>query len=133
MWPIFTDRYSIGEFHVLVEGLKLYDREFFFKHIATRHFEFTQSCFTVFFLFNNLLHSAISLTDNTIEWFIPHWSWIFFNSKTEKNISSTRKRNHCVFSRFACGNLKIFIFSGKISKVEFGLYVRKEKIVNFCE
>ena len=84
VWQIFMDRNSKGEFHVLVKELKLFDHEFFFKHIATRHFDFSQRCFSVYILLNNLLDSAILLGDNTIEQFIPLWSWIFFNSKTEK-------------------------------------------------
>ena len=59
--------YSKGEFHVLVKELKLFDHEFFFKHIATRHFGFSQQSFTVFVLFFNRLHLAISSADNTIE------------------------------------------------------------------
>ena len=61
------ERHSKGEFHVLVKELKLFDHEFFFKRIATGHFDFSQRCFTVFVLFNNLLHSAISLPDDAIE------------------------------------------------------------------
>ena len=67
VWQIFMERHSKGEFHVLVKELKLFDHEFFFKHTTTRYFDFSQRCFTVFVLFNNLLHSAISLTDCTIE------------------------------------------------------------------
>ena len=67
VWQIFMERHLKGEFHVLVKELKLFDHEFFFNHIATRHFDFSQRCFTVFVLFNTLLHSAISLADNTIE------------------------------------------------------------------
>ena len=32
---IFMERHSKGEFHVLVKKMKLFDHEFFFKHIAT--------------------------------------------------------------------------------------------------
>ena len=46
MRQIFMERHSKGEFHVLVKELKLFHHES---------------------LFNNLLHSAISLADNTIE------------------------------------------------------------------
>ena len=38
-----------------------------FRNIATQHFDFSQRCFKVFVLFNNLLISAISLADNTTE------------------------------------------------------------------
>ena len=64
---IFMERNSKGEFHALLKELKLFDHECFFKHIDTRHFDFSQRCFTVFVLFNNFLHSAVSLADNTIE------------------------------------------------------------------
>ena len=64
---IFIERHSKGEFHVLVKELKLFDHEFFFKHIASRHFDFSQRCWAVFALFFNWLHSATSLADNTIE------------------------------------------------------------------
>ena len=63
---IFMERHSKEEFHVLVKKLRLFDHEFFFKNIATWHFDFSQRCFTVFVLFDNLLHSTISLPD-TIE------------------------------------------------------------------
>ena len=59
-------RHSKGEFHVLVKEMKLFDYEFFFKHIAIRHFDSSQRYFTVFVLFFNRLHSAISSIDNPI-------------------------------------------------------------------
>ena len=59
-------RHSKGKFHVLFKELKLFDYEFFFKHIAIRHFDFSQRYFTVFILFFNRLHSVISSTDNPI-------------------------------------------------------------------
>ena len=61
------DRHSKGEFHVLVKELKLFDHEFLLKHIATRHFDFSQRRFTVLVLFNSLLHSTVFLADDTIE------------------------------------------------------------------
>ena len=64
---IFLDRYSKEEFHILVKELKPFDHKFFFSHIATRHFDFSLQCFTVFLLFSNLLHLAMSLADNTME------------------------------------------------------------------
>ena len=42
VWQILMDRYSKGEFHVLLKRLKLFDHELFFKHIATRYFDFSQ-------------------------------------------------------------------------------------------
>ena len=60
---VFMERHSKGEFHILVKELKPFDHEFFFYST----FDFSQRCFTVFVLFNNLLHSAISLANNTIE------------------------------------------------------------------
>ena len=44
VWQILMDRYSKGEFHVLLKWLKLFDHELFFKHIATRYFDFSQRC-----------------------------------------------------------------------------------------
>lgn len=52
---LFMKRHSKREFHVLVEELKLF-YQFFFKHIATRQFDPSQRCFTVFVLFFNWLH-----------------------------------------------------------------------------
>ena len=75
-----------------------------------------QQFYWLIILSNNLFHIGVEF---------------FFNSKTDKKISSTRKRNHCVFSRFACGNLKMFLFSGKMSKVDFGLYCSKRKNCKF--
>ena len=37
---IFMERHSEGEFYVLVNEMKLFDHEFFFKHITTPHFDF---------------------------------------------------------------------------------------------
>ena len=36
-----------------LKEMKFFDNEFFFKHIAIRHFDFSQRCFTVFILLNN--------------------------------------------------------------------------------
>ena len=124
LWQIFMERHSKRKFHVLVKELKLFDHEFFFKHIAIRHFDFSQRCFTVFVLFNNLLHSAISfagimLSNNLLRFGVEFFS----NVKREKH-SSTRKRNSCVFSRCACAKLKTFLSTEKF---------RKEKIVNSYE
>ena len=66
MWQIFMERHLKGEFHVLNKELKLFDHEFFFKHTSARHF-LSHSDASVFVLFNNLLHSAISLADNIIK------------------------------------------------------------------
>ena len=101
------EKHSKGEFHVLVKKLKPFDREFFFKHIATRHFDFSQRCFTVFVLFLNRLHPAISLADNTIK---------YFSTPKRKKISSTRKRNYCVPPRCACAKLIIFLSAEKFLK-----------------
>ena len=49
------ERHSKREFHVFVMEQKLLDHEIFFKHIATRHYDFSQRCFTVFVLFWPLL------------------------------------------------------------------------------
>ena len=51
---IFMEKNSKGEFNVLVKELNLFDPEFFFKHTATRHFDFSQPNFIVFVLFNNV-------------------------------------------------------------------------------
>ena len=50
VWQIFMDRYSKGKFHVLVKELKLFDHELFFRHIATRYFDFSQRCFSLCFV-----------------------------------------------------------------------------------
>ena len=125
VWQISTERHSEGEFHVLVKALKLFQHEFFFKHIATWHFHFSQWCFTVFVWFNNYLHSAVSLADNTIQQFIPLWNWILFNSKTEKKTSSTRKINYCAFSWCTCAKLKISLSAEKFLK--WSLWFVKKK------
>ena len=39
VWQIFIEK---KQFSVVVKELKLFDHEFFFKHIATRHFNFSQ-------------------------------------------------------------------------------------------
>ena len=99
MWQIFMDRYSEGEFHVLVKELKLFDHEFFLKHIATRHFDSSQQCFIVFVLFNNLLHSTISLADNIVEYCRIIYSTLelnFFQFQNEKkNFQFKEKKLLC--------------------------------------
>ena len=98
VWQIFMSRHSKGEFHVSVKELKLFDHKFFFRHIATRHFDFSQRCFTVFVLFQNLLHSAciqqfrwlMILSNNLF-----HFSVELFSTPKRKKNSSTRKRNYC--------------------------------------
>ena len=100
VWQIFIEK---KQFSVVIKELKLFDHEFFFKHIATRHFNFSQCCFTVFILFNNLDHSAISLANNTIEYFTPLWIWI--NSKTEKNFPVHGNISE-VDTRFYCSKRK---------------------------
>ena len=82
---------------------------------SIRHFDFSQRCFTVFVLFNNLLHSAISLADNY--WIIySEVELIFFYLQNGKSISSTRKRNYCVSSRCAGAKLNIFLSAEKFLK-----------------
>ena len=115
------ERHVKEEFHVLVKELELFDREFFFKHIATWHFDFwqrfcSQRCLTVFVLFFNRFHSAASLADNSIKCFFPLWSWIFFQLQHGEKVSSTRKRKYCVLSRSAYAKLKVFLPAEKFLK-----------------
>ena len=99
---IVEERQSKGEFHVLVKELKLFDHEFFFKHIATQHVDFSQRCLTVFVLSFNRLYSAVLLVDNTlIKYLFSLWSWVFSKLQNKKRNSSTRKRNYRLFSRCA--------------------------------
>ena len=122
-------RHSKGEFHVSVKELKLFDHKFFFRHIATRHFDFSQRCFTVFVLFQNLLHSAciqqfrwlMILSNNLF-----HFSVELFSTPKRKKNSSTRKRNYC-FQQVRLRKVKSFPFRGKISEVNPGLYCSKRK------
>ena len=73
--------------------MKLFDHEFFFKHIATRHFDFlTVICDSV--LIFNRLHSSTSLADNSTEC-CPVWSWTFFNSKKEEKMQYKEKKLLC--------------------------------------
>ena len=84
---MFEERQSKGEFHVLVKELKLFDHEFFFKHIATQHVNFSQRCLTVFVFSFTRLYSAVLLFDNTlIKYLFSLWSWVFPNSSTKKEI-----------------------------------------------
>ena len=121
--------HSKGEFHVLVKELKLFDREFFFKHIATRHFDFSQRCFTAIFLF-----CLIICCIQHIHWLIilPNNLFCFGAEffRTEKKISSARKGNYFAFSRCACAKLKVFLSAEKFLKWTPAFIVRKEKIVN---
>ena len=72
---MFEERQSKGEFRVFVKELKLFDREFFFNHIAMQHFDFSQRCLTVFVLSFHRLYSATLLVDNTpIKYLFSLWS-----------------------------------------------------------
>ena len=95
--------------------------------ILNLHNHVSQSFFCLIICCIQQFHRLIILSNDLFHIGVE----FFFNSKTEKKISSTRKRNHCVFNRFACGNLKIFLFSGKISNVDFGLYCSKRKNCQF--
>ena len=118
---IFIERQLKGEFHVLGKELKLFDHEFFFKHIATEHFDFSQRCLTVFVLSFNRLYSVILLVDNTpIKYLFSLWSWIFSNCKTEKETPVQRKEIIVFLVSALRQSQKIFC-SRKISKVDYGI------------
>ena len=61
---MFEERQSKGELDVLVKELKLFDHEFFFEHIATQHFYFSQRCLIVFVSSFNRSYLAILLVVN---------------------------------------------------------------------
>ena len=118
---MFEERQSKGEFHVFVKELKLFDHEFFFKHIATQHFDFSQRCLTVFVSSFNRLCSAIVLVDNTpIKYLLSLWSWIFPNSKTKKEIP-VQGKEIIVFLVGALRQSQKFFCSRKISEVDSGI------------
>ena len=92
----FYGRHSKGEFHVLVNEMKLFDQEFFFKHIATQHFNFLTVMFdsdSVWFVFLisciQQLHWLITLTVLNIFF---HFEVQFFSTPKKKKQSSTRKK-----------------------------------------
>ena len=70
---------------------------------------------TVFVLFFNRLHLAISLVENTVEWYFPHLSWVFFPFQNGKKYR-TGKINCFLLSRFTCAKLKIFLSAEKFLK-----------------
>ena len=118
---MFEERQSKGEFHVLVKELKLFDHEFFFKHIATQHVDFSQRCLTVFVLSFNRLYSADLLVDNTlIKYLFSPWSWISPNSRTKKEIP-VQGKEIIVFSVGALRQSQKFFCSRKISEVNCGI------------
>ena len=118
---MFEERKSKGEFHVLVKELKLFDHEFFFKHIATQHVDFSQRCLTVFVLSFNRLYSADLLVDNTlIKYLFSPWSWISPNSRTKKEIP-VQGKEIIVFSVGALRQSQKFFCSRKISEVDSGI------------
>ena len=118
---MLEERQSKGEFHVFVKELKLFDHEFFFKHIATQHFDFSQRCLTVFVSSFNRLCSAIVLVDNTpIKYLLSLWSWIFPNSKTKKEIP-VQGKEIIVFLVGALRQSQKFFGSRKISEVDSGI------------
>ena len=118
---MFEERQSKGELYVLVKELKLFDHEFFFKHIATQHFNFSQRCLTVFVSSFNRSYLAILLVDNTpIKYLFSLWSWIFPNSKTKKEIP-VQGKEIIVFLVGALKQSHTFFCSRKISEVDSGI------------
>ena len=135
---MFEERKSKGEFHVLVKELKLFDHEFFFKHIATQHVDFSQRCLTVFVLSFNRLYSADLLVDNTlIKYLFSPWSWISPNSRTKKEIP-VQGKEIIVFSVGALRQSQKFFCSRKISEVNCGIkswktnYEKKLDLMPWC-
>ena len=124
MKEIFEERKSKGEFHVLVKELKLFDYEFFLKHIPTKHADFSQRCLTVFVLSFNRLYSAVLLVDNTpIKYLFSLWSRIFPSSRTKKEIPAQGKEI-IVFLVGALRQSQKFFCSRKISEVDSGIKSR---------
>ena len=89
-------RHSKWEFHVLVNEMKLFDHEFFFKDIATQHFNFLTVMFdsnSVWFVFLisciQQLHWLITLTVLNIFF---QFEVQFFSTPKKKKQSSTRKK-----------------------------------------
>ena len=115
---MFEERQSKGEFHALVKELKLFDYEFFFKHIATQHVDFSQRCLAVFVSSFNRLYSTVLLVDNTpIKYHFSLWSWIFRNSRTKK----LQGKEIIVFLVGALRQSQKFFCSRKISEVDSGI------------
>ena len=123
---MFIERQLKGEFHVLGKELKLFDHEFFFKHIATEHFDFSQRYLTVFVLSFNRLYSVILLVDNTpVKYLFSLWSFlvgvgIFSNCKTEKE-TPVQGKEIIVFLVSALRQSQKFFCSRKISEVDSGI------------
>ena len=118
---MFEERQSKGELYVLVKELKLFDHEFFFKHIAKKHADFSQRCLTVFVLSFNRLYSPVLLVDNTpIKYLFSLWSWIFPNSRPKKEIAAQGKEI-IVFLVGALRQSQKFFCSRKISEVNCGI------------
>ena len=105
VWQIFMDRYSKGKFHVLVKELKLFDHELFFRHNATRYFDFSQRCLSLFCFINC---------------YIQQFNWLIILSNN-------------LFHFVACPKLKIFLSTKKFLKWTPDFIAWKEKIVNSCE
>ena len=95
VWQISTERHSKGEFHVLVKALKLFHHEFFFKHIATWHFHFSQWCFTVLFgliiICIQQFHWLIILSNNLFRFEVEFFS----TPKRKKNFQYKENKLLC--------------------------------------
>ena len=132
MWQIFMERYSKGEFHVLVKELKLFDHESFFKHIVNRPFIFhsdaSHTLFCLIICCIQQVHWPITLQNNLFRFGIE-----FSSTPKRKKCSSTRKRNDCVFSRCACAKLTFSCPRKHLNKWTPAFIVRREKIANLYE
>ena len=70
------------------------------------HGDISQSLFCLIICWIQQFHWLITLSNNLLHFGVP----IFFNfSLKRKKISSTRKKNYCVFSRCVWAKLKIFL------------------------
>ena len=118
MRQIFMERHSKGEFHVLVEELKLFYQEFFFKNIVLDILIFYSDvlhCQFWFFL-SGCIHRFpwLIIISNSFPLLVLLFLFCFFNPKSK--ICGTRKRNYCVFSRCACAKLKISLSAEKFQR-----------------
>ena len=120
------ERHSKGEFHVLIKELKLFHHEFFFKHIATRHFDFhsdiSQYLFCLIIYCNQQFHCLMILQNNLF-----HFRVEFFSTPKRKIISSRRKRKLLCFQQVRLRKVKNFPVHEINYEVDSGLYCSKRK------
>ena len=123
---IFMERYSKGEFHVLVKKLKLFDHEFFLKHILHDvlifHSDASQSSFYLIICCIQTFHWLIIFSNNFFRFGVE-----FFSTPKWKKKIPVQGKEIIVFLVSALAQIKNFPVRWKVSEVNSCLYYSKRE------